>query len=80
MNLSEKTSTAEVSGLARCVTVFPNPLATKHMVVFAICPSTASIMLFISNSLYRHIVLAFMGIFLVKRTDVTDATQMVILK
>lgn len=80
MNPFEKTSTTEVSGLARSIIVSPDPLTTKHIVFFAICSSITSITLFIFNSLYKHIVLAFMYIFLVKRTSVTDATQMVILK
>lgn len=80
MNPFEKTSTTEASGLARSVIVSPDPLTTKHIVSSAICSSITSVTLFTSNSLYKHIVLAFMYIFLVKRTSVTDATQMVILK
>lgn len=80
MNLFEKTSTTEASGLARSIIVSPDPLRTKDIVFFAIRSSITSITLFTSNSLYKHIVLAFMYIFLVKRTSVTDATQMVILK
>lgn len=78
-NLSEKIFTAEVSVLATSIIVFQ--ILLQHNVIFSVsCSSTASIMLFTSNSLHRHIVLAFMYIFLVKRTSVTDATQMVISK
>lgn len=58
---------------------FPNPPATQRDLLcelFFHCFYNAHT----SNSLHRHIVLAFMYIFLVKRTSVTDATQMVILK
>lgn len=77
--ISEKIFTAEVSVSARSTIVF-QILLQQNMIFSVSCSSTASIMLFSSNSLHRHIVLAFMYIFLVKRTSVTDATQMVISK